>query len=365
MSDDLYERLGVARDAEAKEIKAAYRRLARKHHPDVNPGDPEAEERFKAISAAYKILSDPQKRSLYDRHGMAAFKPGGAASAAGVDISDLEDLFQHLGFDDIFSSFFGAGPRRRGHSRDARARGEDVVLRVALDLEGVVEGLERRQRVRVQVPCEACGAGGVAPGSTPRACSRCRGSGRLRRSMGFLQVQTDCPDCGGAGRLSDPCRKCRGEGRVAGDREVAFKVPPGVRHGAKIRYQGRGDAGRRGGPAGHLYVLVEVKPHRLFRREGDDLLVSAHLTLPELLLGTTLSVDTVGGATAKVKVPQGSRDGDEVRVRGAGLPGMRGGRGDLCVHLAAERSRVSPRAKALLQDLADALPGIRKRFTKP
>lgn len=363
--DDLYARLGVERGADAKEIKSAYRRLARQHHPDVNPNDPKAEERFKAISMAYKILSDEKKRAIYDRHGMAAFAPGGAATQAGVDMSDFEDLFSNLGFDDIFSTFFGGGRQARASARSARRPGEDVGLQASLELEDVVAGVSREERVSVQVPCQECAATGTEPGSAPRVCQRCRGVGRVRRNMGFLQVESECPDCRGMGRREKGCRHCRGEGRLPGHESLRFRIPPGVRDGAKIRYQGKGHAGRRGGPRGNLFVLVKVRPHKMFRRVADDLAVRAHLTLPELLLGTALQVTGINGEEIAVVVPPGSADGDEVRVRGKGLPGLRGGHGDLRVVLRAERSRLSRKSKAMVEELAALLPRVKRRLSKP
>ncbi|MCH7494311.1 molecular chaperone DnaJ, partial [bacterium] len=232
-------------------------------------------------------------------------------------------------------------------------------------LEDIVKGVTRVERVSLRVPCQACAATGVEPGSAPQVCSRCRGAGRMRRNLGFLQVETECPDCRGMGRREEPCRQCRGEGRRPGHERLRFRIPPGVRAGAKIRYQGKGHAGRRGGARGHLFVLVRVRRHKMFRREADDLVVRANLTLPELLLGTELEVTGITGEAIAVAVPAGSIDGDEVRVRGKGLPGLRGGHGDLRVVLRAERSKLNPKAKAALTDLAAAIPPVHRRFDKP
>ncbi|MBC8515410.1 J domain-containing protein [bacterium] len=363
-SDDLYERLGLSKEANEKEIKRAYRKGARKHHPDVNPGDADAERRFKSISQAYQILSDPKKRELYDRHGMAAFQPGGPAQAEGVNISDFESIFSNLGLDDIMESLFGMGGGR-GRTRSEAQRGEDLALRVTISLEDAHTGLEDEKLIETHLPCQHCSASGIKVGTTPRTCARCQGSGQVGIQRGFLVMQSACPQCRGAGREIDPCPQCRGEGRRRGRSRVAFKIPRGIRSGQRVRFTGKGCAGLRGGAKGDLYLHVKVNPHPLFERSGEDLLVQLQLTLTELLLGTKEDLVSLGGEKVTITVPAGSNDGEIIHIRQKGVARRQGGRGDLLVRLkAAQPGRLGRVAKGLLQKLDKILPRPKIRFGK-
>ena len=365
-SEDLYERLGVPRDADAKTIKGAYRRMARKHHPDVNPEDPEAESRFKSVSTAYQILSDAKKRALYDQHGLSAFRPGGPAQSQGIDLSDIESIFSHLGLNDIMEGIFGFGGAGRGRGRTGARRGEDLALRVLIDLESAHGGVTGEQGVRTHLPCAKCGASGVRAGTTPRTCPQCKGSGQVVGQRGFLRLRTPCPSCRGAGRTSDPCPHCHGEGRKPGNDRLSYKIPTGIQSGQRIRFSGRGAAGTRGGPHGDLFLHIQVREHALFHRQGDEIAVELHLTLPELLLGSRHDLEGLGGERVAVKVPAGSNEGDVVRVPGKGVARRQGGRGDLLAILrAAPAGRVGKKAFALLETLGKILPKPKRRFKKP
>ncbi len=368
-SENLYERLGISKNASEKELKKAYRNLARKHHPDVNPGDSEAEDRFKKISQAYQILSDPKKKDLYDRYGMAAFQPGGPASQAGVNMEDFGDMFSNLGLDDIFDTFFGGGFSGRSQSRrrSRGRRGEDIVLSKNLSFEDVESGIEEDITIKKYKRCETCTGSGIKPETTPKTCNKCKGTGNITRSMGFMRVQTPCGSCQGSGRIHDPCPSCRGQGRVSENEKIAIKIPSGIRGGSKIRYSHKGHVGVKGGPNGDLYVAVNVKNDNLFLREEDDLIVDAILSMPELFLGIELDLSLPGSRNINLKIPNASRDGDIIKVRGQGFPRLRGnGRGDLKVRLRAHPiGRVNNNIKILVEKLNSLLPKVKDRFRRP
>ena len=368
-SDNLYERLGVSKNVSEKELKKAYRNLARKHHPDVNPGDSEAEERFKKISQAYQILSDPKKKDLYDRYGMAAFQPGGPASQAGVNMEDFGDMFSNLGLDDIFDTFFGGGFSGRGQSRrrSPGRRGEDIVLNKSLSFEDIESGIKEDVKIKKYKRCEKCTGSGIKANTTPRTCNTCKGTGNITRSMGFMRVQSPCGNCQGSGRIHDSCLSCRGQGRIPENERISIKIPAGIREGSKIRYSQKGHAGIKGGSNGDLYIAVNVRSDRLFIREEDDLIVDAVLTMPELFLGIDLDVVLPGKRKINLKVPKGSRDGDIVKIKGEGFPRLRGnGRGDLKVRLRANPiGRFGNNIKILVEKLNSLLPKVKDRFRRP
>lgn len=347
---DYYEVLGVSRDASQEEIKRAYRRLAREHHPDRNPGDPQAEERFKEINEAYSVLSDPQKRAAYDQFGHQGPGMGpGAGPGEGFGPGFAGD------FGDLFDVFFGGMHREP----TGPTRGEDIAVEVSLDLEEILRGTERTVRVhRIEV-CDACGGTGARRGTGPVTCQTCRGTGQVRAVrdtlLGRVMTATTCPTCGGRGQvIHDPCPECRGSGRVRRLREVRVRIPPGVAEGTRVRLSGEGHAGERNGPRGDLYVLVHEKPHPRFRREGYDLVLELPVSPVQAVLGTRMEVATLTDGKAEVEVPAGSQPGTVVRLRGKGVPHLRGGgRGDLLVRVRVHiPERVSPEERELWMRLA-------------
>ncbi len=328
---DYYEVLGVSKTATLDEIKKAYRRLAIKFHPDKNPDDPAAEERFKEASEAYAVLSDADKRAAYDRFGHQAVGDSpfnGANPDIFMDFADiLGDLF---GFGDMFGRRGG-----RAGGRPRARRGRDLGYTMGITLEEAATGLERTIRVPRNETCSSCGGTGVPPGSTPETCPACHGQGQIGYRRGFLQVAQTCPQCNGQGRVvRTPCADCRGAGLVEKEATLKVKVPPGVDTGVQLRFGGEGEGGVHGGPPGDLYVKVAVEEHELFERDGNDL----HLLLPvsvfQAILGAKLSVPSINGDQKDLEVPAGAQPGDEIRIRGEGMPDLRSGRpGNLVVHL--------------------------------
>lgn len=322
MPGDYYEALGVGRNASDAEIKKAYRQLAMQHHPDRNPGDASAEERFKQVSEAYAVLSDPDKRAQYDRFGTVA--PGGGFQDAG---------FGTL-FEDIFESFFTGGGRG---GRTRAVRGEDLQYEMKITLEEVAGGIDTKIQAPRLEPCEPCRGSGLEPGSRPVACETCQGRGEVRLSQGFLTVARTCPRCQGAGQLNlNPCARCRGEGRVRAERTLQVKIPAGIEDGMQLRLTGEGSTGLRGGPPGDLYVLVRVAEHDLFTRQGTEIHCDLPVSFAQAALGTTLEVPVLGG-TATLEIPAGAQPHQVLRLKGKGLPRLRGrGTGDACYRLLVE-----------------------------
>ena len=338
MSKDYYEVLGVARDADDATIKKAYRKLAMKYHPDRNPDNKEAEEKFKELGEAYEVLSNPDKRAAYDRMGHDAFKNGGMNGAGGGGgfggFSDPMDIFAQM----FGGGFGGFGGQTRRRQADPRQPGSDLRYDLELTLEEAVRGCDKTLKIERLVPCDACGATGSKDGSAGfKTCPTCHGSGVVTRQSGFFVQQSTCPTCRGAGQtISNPCPACRGEGRVHKDVTITLHVPAGVDTGTKLRSSGNGDAGTHGGETGDLYVFIDIKPHELFSREGQDLHLSMPVPFLTAALGGNLTVPTFDGPTT-LKVPAGTGSGTIFRVRGKGVPELRGsGRGDLMVELTVE-----------------------------
>jgi molecular chaperone DnaJ len=343
-----YETLGVAKNASQDEIKKAYRKLARQYHPDRNPGDKDAEERFKEVQNAYDLLSDADKRTQYDTFGSTNGRtsPGGGWSfTEGVDLGDLGDLFGGL---------FGGG---RGGVRDVGARrGNDVEVQVNLSFEDALQGIETKIPVALEVACQTCGGSGAKPGTAPKLCPQCGGRGVVSESQGFFALSQPCPRCRGNGTvIDDPCPTCRGSGRERRTKRYTVKIPAGARDGTRIRLKGKGEAGWNGGPSGDLYVVTRVEPSKTFTRRGDDLLVDVRVPFADAALGTTASVPTPHGPVS-VKIPSGSEDGKLLRVRGKGAPRLKGsGRGDVIARVRiAVPKKVSKRERELLEELRKA-----------
>jgi molecular chaperone DnaJ len=312
---DLYKALEVSKDASQDEIRRSYRRLARKYHPDANPGDRQAEERFKEIQHAYDILSKPEKRREYDEGPRTFFGSQGAGQPGGADFGDISDLlggFGNLG--DIFG-------RTAGTTRTAKVRGENITVTVRLRFKDALNGVTTRVGVPVEEACGECRGTGAAPGTAPLTCPECGGRGVQSRDQGFFALSTPCSRCGGEGRIIEkPCSVCGGNGRVRRNKQVKVRIPAGAKDGMKVRIPGRGSAGRRGGPAGDLYVVTRVEEHPVFKRRGDDFVVEVPVSFVEAVLGAQIEVPRPGGGTVKVRLPAGTQDGKQFKVRGEGAP---------------------------------------------
>jgi molecular chaperone DnaJ len=350
---DYYEVLGVVKTATDVEIKSAYRKLAMKHHPDKNPGDHTAEDKFKEAAEAYAILADAEKRALYDRYGHAGVT---SAAGGGFDPSvfnGFEDILGNLGDIFGFGDLFGGGRRRGGPQRGGHLR---------YDLEITFEESARGVETSIQIPrqenCDTCHGTGAAPGTTPTTCPQCRGQGQLRSQQGFFTVARTCPQCRGAGKIiSKPCATCRGAGRIARERKIKVKIPAGIATGQQLRVQGEGEGGSGGGPAGDLFVAVHVQEHEFFRRDGVNLFCEIPVNFTTLALGGEINVRTLDGKE-NVKIPEGTQTGTTLRLRGKGMPDVSGrGRGDLFATVQVlTPKKLSREQRALLDQLAKVLP---------
>jgi molecular chaperone DnaJ len=355
---DFYEILGVDRGVSASDLKKAYRKLALECHPDRNPDDREAEERFKSISEAYAVLSDPEKRARYDRFGHAGFGGGGHPGADFGDLGNFGDLFN-----DLFGDIFGAGAGGRAGSRRGRGqRGADLRYNLAIDLTDVLNGCETSIKIPKMKRCQTCEGSGAAEGSKPVRCSRCEGMGQLAFQQGFFRVNRPCDACGGAGEvITNPCPKCRGAGRVEGQQTIQLKVPPGVEDGSRLRVAGEGEAGIAGGEPGDLYVVMALREHPLFERDGTDLHLEVPVAFVQATLGAEIEVPTLDGKV-KLQIPEGTQSGKVLRLRGKGLPPLQPRldsaqlmkmRGDLYVRVFVEvPTKLNARQRELLEEFA-------------
>lgn len=340
--------LGVGRTATEVELKSAYRKLALQFHPDRNPNNPDAEEKFKEVSEAYAILADSEKRSVYDRYGHAGL--GSAGQGVGFDSSVFQD------FNDIFGEFFGFGDLfggGGGRRRSRVQRGADLREDLTLEFEEAFFGTETQVTVRRHEACEDCRGSGAAPGKSPTTCRSCNGRGQVRYQQGFFSIARTCPTCQGTGSvITDPCTKCKGEGRILRQRTVDAKVPAGVEDGTRIRFAGAGEVGQFGGPAGDLYVVLHVKEHPFFEREGNDLRCVVPISVAQAAMGAEIRVPTMEGEHT-LKVPEGTQPGTTFRIRNKGVPVLNGhGKGDLYVQARVQiPNRLSKRQRELLQEL--------------
>jgi molecular chaperone DnaJ len=370
---DYYELLGVDRGASEEEIKKAYRKLAVKHHPDKNPGDKAAEEKFKEIGEAYEVLCDAQKRAAYDRYGHAAFGAGSRAGTGGwtgVGFHDPFEIFREVfggSGESIFESFFGV--EREDPTRPQR--GEDLRYDIEITLEEAARGCEREISLRRLEACQACSGSGAEEGGKLKTCATCGGHGQVVVARGFISIRQACPRCEGAGRVVDkPCRTCRGTGLHEQPAKVRIRVPHGVDTGTRLRSPGNGEAGRRGGPRGDLYVFLRVKPHEIFHREGDDLGCEVPISFVQAALGADIDVPTLTGK-AQIDIAPGTQNGTLFRLKGRGMPNLHGhGSGDLHVRVTVEvPARLNAEQKAKLQEFAalcgtDANPIAQNFFAK-
>jgi len=349
---DLYKALEVSKDASQEEIRRSYRRLARKYHPDANPGDKTAEDRFKEIQQAYEVLSNPEKRREYDEGPRTFFGAQGAGQPGGADFEDLSDLlggFGNLG--DIFG-------RTTGTTQRTQTKGENITVNVRLSFKDALNGVTTRVGVPVEEACGECRGTGAAPGTAPQTCPECGGRGVQSRDQGFFALSTPCSRCGGEGRIIEkPCAVCGGNGRVHNSRQVKVRIPAGARDGMKVRIPGRGSAGRRGGPAGDLYVVTRVEEHPVFRRRADDFVVEVPVSFAEAALGARIEVPRPEGGTVKVKLPAGTQEGKQFKVRGAGAPKAKknsGEKGDLIVRVGVVvPKKLKRREREILEALAE------------
>lgn len=352
---DCYEVLGLERTTDAEEIKKAYRRLALKYHPDKNPGDKAAEEKFKELGEAYEILSDPQKRALYDQHGHAAFDRRSGGFGGGGFHDPFEIFRDVFGGGGIFEDLFGGG--RLDPTRPQR--GNDLRYDMEITFEEATRGCEKEITVTKPQVCDACRGTGAEPGSRIRECPSCGGRGQVNISRGLFSIAQTCSRCQGAGRVLDkPCRSCHGEGRRDLPSKIKLRVPAGVDTGARLRSVGNGEAGHRGGPPGDLYVVLHVQPHALFQREGDDLLCEVPVSFVQAALGAEVEVPTLNGPST-IKIPAGVQPGTMFRLKGKGVKNVQGyGHGDLHVRIAVEvPTRLSAAQRAKLQEFADLCSG--------
>jgi molecular chaperone DnaJ len=363
---DYYEVLSVTRTASDQELKTAYRKLAMQFHPDRNPGNSEAEEKFKECSEAYQVLSDPQKRAAYDRFGHAGVS--GVGGGDGNPFNGMQDL------GDIFGDFFGEMFNMGGNSgrRPSRAqRGRDLRSDHVIEFEDAVFGKEVQVTIRRMEACDTCRGTGTSSGRGPSTCQQCQGRGQVRYQQGFFSIARTCNVCGGTGSvISDPCSTCRGDGRVERQHTIHVNIPAGVEEGTRIRYQGEGDAGRFGGPGGDLYIVLAIKPHAFFERDGNDLHCVIPISFPQAALGDEITIPTLEG-DSKLKIAEGTQSGKEFRIRGKGVPYLNEhGRGDLVVQVAIQTpKKLTKVQRELLRQLGESLtventPTSRGLFSK-
>ncbi len=356
---DFYQVLGADKKASADDLKKAYRKLAMQYHPDKNPGDKAAEQKFKEINEAYDVLKDEQKRAAYDRFGHGAFEGGGfggarggaagAGGCSGFGGGGFSDIFEEM-----FGDFMGGQQRGRGGNEGAR-RGADISQEVEITLEDAFKGVEKSIKVSTWQSCQGCSGSGAEKGTKAETCDTCRGAGRVRAQQGFFTVERTCPTCGGAGQtIKTPCKQCGGSGRTRKEKNLSVAIPPGVEDGTRIRLSGEGEAGMRGGPAGDLYVFLGIKPHRFFQREASNLYCRVPVPIHIVTLGGTIEVPTIDGKRMKVTVPAGTQTGQQFRLKGKGMTILRTqNRGDMFVEVQVETPvNLTKKQKELMQEFA-------------
>lgn len=350
---DYYELLGLQKGVSADEIKKAYRAKAKELHPDRNAGTPDAEARFKEVNEAYEVLKDDNKKAAYDRFGHAAFEGGmGGGRPGGMGgQGDFASAFSDV-FDDLFGDFMGG---RQG-GRQRASRGADLRYNLRISLEDAYNGLQKTITVPTSIECDECSGTGAEGGAEPTSCPTCSGMGKVRATQGFFTVERTCPTCSGLGQIiKNPCKSCGGTGRTQKDRALSVNIPAGVETGTRIRLAGEGEAGLRGGPPGDLYIFIEVEPHKIFERDGTGLHCRVPVSLATAALGGDIEVPTIDGGRSRVKIPAGSQSGRQMRLRGKGMPALRGGgSGDMYIEMAVETPvNLTSRQKELLREFED------------
>jgi molecular chaperone DnaJ len=368
--DDFYSILGVTRNAKESEIKKAYRRLARKTHPDVNPGDKAAEERFKKIQEAYDVLSDPKKRAVYDQFGFYSENikehqagPGFRGSADGPAWDfDFSDMGPGAGggqssFRDIFADLFGGGGSFRGAREQRQEKGEDLEHRLNISFDEAIRGLETRLVINRMEACPNCSGTGIDGSRAQSTCPTCKGTGQEARAHGIMRFTGTCRTCNGTGRVGGQCANCGGSGQVSSNSTITVRIPPGVDSGYRMRVAGKGSAGSKGGLPGDLYLVITVRPHEFFRREGNDILITVPVTVTEAALGAKIEVPSLSGK-AMLRIPPGTQSGQKFRLHGKGVPSLRGeGIGNQIVEVRVVVPRVADeRSKEILRELARLNP---------
>ena len=352
---DYYDVLGIAKGADAAAIKKAYRQKAKELHPDRNADNPNAESQFKEANEAYEVLKDADKKAAYDRYGHAAFENGmGGGGGPRGGQGDFASAFSDV-FDDLFGDFMGGG--RSGARRGGAQRGNDLRYNLRINLEDAFAGFQKTINVPTAVACTACNGTGAEGGSEPQTCPTCSGMGKVRAQQGFFTVERTCPTCSGLGQIiKNPCQVCHGAGRIEKEKSLSVNIPAGVETGTRIRLAGEGEAGMRGGPTGDLYIFIEVNDHKLFERESQNLFCRVPVSMATAALGGEIEVPTIDGGRSRVRVPEGSQSGRQMRLRGKGMPALRGGgSGDMFIEMAVETPvKLTARQRELLREF-DAL----------
>ncbi|MCO4847218.1 MAG: molecular chaperone DnaJ [Yoonia sp.] len=348
---DFYETLGIKKGADADAIKKAYRQKAKELHPDRNSSNPKAEEQFKEANEAYEVLKNADKKAAYDRYGHAAFE-GGMGGAGGQQRGgghgDFSSAFSDV-FDDLFGNFGGGG----GQQRNRAQRGNDLRYNLRINLEEAFSGLQKTVNIPAAVSCGQCNGTGAEDGSQPVTCPTCAGMGKVRAQQGFFTVERTCPTCNGMGQtIKDPCSACHGQGRIEKEKALSVNIPAGVETGTRIRLAGEGEAGLRGGPTGDLYIFIEVNDHKLFERDNVNLYCQVPVSIAAAALGGEIEVPTIDGGRSRVKIPEGSQSGRQMRLRAKGMPALRGnGTGDMFIELAVETPvNLTARQKEILKE---------------
>jgi molecular chaperone DnaJ len=351
---DYYETLGIKKGADADSIKKAYRQKAKDLHPDRNSDNPKAEEQFKEANEAYEVLKNAEKKAAYDRYGHAAFEGGmggggGQQRGGGQGQGDFGSAFSDV-FDDLFGNFGGG---QRGGGRSRAQRGNDLRYNLRINLEDAFSGMQKTVNVPAAVSCEPCNGTGAQDGSQPVTCPTCAGMGKVRAQQGFFTVERTCPTCNGLGQtIKDPCSVCHGQGRVEKEKSLSVNIPAGVETGTRIRLAGEGEAGMRGGPTGDLYIFIEVADHKLFERDNVNLYCQVPVSIASAALGGEIEVPTIDGGRSRVKIPEGSQSGRQMRLRAKGMPALRGnGSGDMFIELLVETPvNLTARQKEILKE---------------
>ena len=349
---DYYELLSVQKNASADDLKKSYRKLAMQFHPDRNPGDKAAEEKFKEISEAYEVLKDDQKRAAYDRMGHAAFQQGGGGGPQQGHGFDFNGQFSDI-FDEMFGDFMGGGRS----SGAAATRGNDLRYNLDVSLEQSYQGVQTKVKVPTNVACDPCHGSGAEKGTQPKVCTTCQGRGKVRSQQGFFTVERTCPTCHGMGKMIEkPCKSCGGAGRVRKEKTLAVNIPAGVEEGSRIRLTGEGEAGLRGGPAGDLYIFVAIKAHKLFQREGSTIYCRVPLSMTTAALGGSIEVPTLDGSKSRVVIPAGTQTGQKFRLKNKGMCILRSSSfGDMYIEAKVETPvNLTKRQKELLQEFDES-----------